>query len=179
MIKFNYIKGIERAIRMSREVWARIEGADNAFVSNLGNIKRNGVILIPKIDSEGYLRVSVGGTVKRDRVHRFVAKYFVPNPQNKKYVNHKDGDNQNNKKSNLEWCTARENTMHAYIHGQLPHEIAKKTGVIATCILTSETKEFESQGDTARALGISDSEVNKVLRGKRKTSHGYKFRYAE
>lgn len=163
---------------MKQTEWKYIEDSDNAFVSSDGKVKRHGTILEPKLDAEGYPRVFVGGAIKRDRVHRFVAKYFIPNPRNKEFVNHKDGNKENNKVSNLEWCTPRENTLLAAKNGQI------RTGkmfqrIIATHALSGEETEFNSQAEAAKLLGISNSEINKALRGKRKTSHGYKFKYAD
>lgn len=163
---------------MTQELWKPLDGADNTFISSFGNVIRNGITIKPKLDSEGYLRVNVGGEIRRDRVHRFVAKLFVPNPFGKKIVNHKDGNKANNKASNLEWCTERENSLLAAKNGQF-HGGKGKTAVTATNESTGEVQEFESQAEAARVLGISDSEINKALRGKRKTSHGYKFRYAD
>lgn len=163
---------------MKREEWKYIEGSDNAFISSYGRVKRHEKILEPKIDAEGYFRVNVGGTIKRDRVHRFVAKYFVPNPNDKKIVNHKDGNKQNNKATNLEWCTHRENSLLASLNGQFWSTGGVKIPIIATEISTGKKTEFESQAEAERVLKIHNSEINKALRGKRKTSHGYRFEYA-
>lgn len=163
---------------MKQTEWKYIEGSDNAFVSSDGKVKRYGVILEPKLDAEGYPRVQVGGVIKRDRIHRFVAKCFIPNPRNREFVNHKDGNKENNKVSNLEWCTPRENTLLAAKNGQLKG-YRKRKRIVAICVLTGEKEEFETQAEAARILKMSDSEINKALRGKRKTSHGYKFEYVD
>ncbi len=54
------------------------------------------------------------GNYKRENVHRLVAKYFVPNPNNYPVVNHLDHDKHNNSSSNLEWTTTQKNIHHSY-----------------------------------------------------------------
>lgn len=88
-------------------------------------------------------------------VHRLVAGAFIPNPLNKPFVNHVDGNKLNNDMSNLEWVTAQENTQHAYETGLMNtkqyecsncHEkIGKsKTGLCARC------KKLEKQKQSAQ-----------------------------
>jgi hypothetical protein len=68
----------------------------------------------------GYIMVSVSvnnGCKEREYAHRMVAMLYVPNPNNYKSVNHKDGNKKNNHVSNLEWVTYKENTAHAIESG--------------------------------------------------------------
>lgn len=67
-----------------------------------------------------YLQVRLvgkSGRTKNYLVHRLVAQAFLPNPQNKPEVNHKDNDPRNNQLENLEWTTTKENIIHAHANG--------------------------------------------------------------
>lgn len=68
----------------------------------------------------GYQRVSLYSAERKKKlhsVHRLIAIAFIPNPENKPEVNHRDGNKANNAVSNLEWVTSSENQLHAFAHG--------------------------------------------------------------
>lgn len=70
----------------------------------------------------GYLRVALckNGNFELVYIHRIVAEAFIPNPENKRVVNHKNGIKTDNGLENLEWCTYQENTDHAFLIGLKP-----------------------------------------------------------
>lgn len=101
-------------------MWINIDIATNYAVSNLGRIKntKTGQILNPGIGGNGYRQVSLKmkdtNTFRKQYVHRLVALYWLPNPDNKREVNHKNLDRTDNRVENLEWVTSSENQKHKY-----------------------------------------------------------------
>lgn len=81
----------------------------------LGGRKFTDFIRKASINKDGYVYLAFreNGFQKNSYVHRLVANTFISNPLNKPFVNHMDGDKQNNNHSNLEWVTSAENNRHA------------------------------------------------------------------
>lgn len=101
------------------EIWKDIEGWQGIYqISNKGRLKSfkknsNGFILSNKNSNGDYFSVVLAYAGKKSftRIHRLVAEAFIPNPENKPEVNHKDGNKQNNYIENLEWSTHSENLL--------------------------------------------------------------------
>lgn len=142
-------------------------------------------ILKSQKDTKGYHRVRV--TIKREKksfkVHREVAKAFIPNPHNLPQVNHKDGNKDNNNVSNLEWMTNKDNAHHAIAHGlwDSVYEGARRVNeqqkkpIIGYC--GADTRRFGSVGEAERFL--KSRHISDVLKGKRSHVKGWTFEYEE
>lgn len=109
--------------------WRIIVDFPNYSVSNTGLIKNNstGKVLRQTVNKTGYYFLSVKpngkhGKSKCFRVHREVAIAFVPNPDNKPVVNHKNGNKLDNDVSNLEWASHADNVQHAYANDLIDYK---------------------------------------------------------
>ena len=162
-------------------MWVKIAEHPNYSVSNDGNVRndRTGRILTPVKTKNGYLRV--GLDKKLCRIHRLVAKNFLENPNGLQQINHIDGNEENNKAENLEWCTASQNIIHAQKIGlkKINYEgIKNPKSVIQMSLDGNMIGIFESTMDVQRELGFDASNISKACRNVQKSSYGYKWQYA-
>ena len=166
------------------EQWRNIEEATNYAVSNLGNIKntKSGQVLGPGVSGNGYKQVSLkmkaSNKFEKRYVHRLVATYWIPNPENKREVNHKNLDRTDNRVENLEWITSSENQKHKYETRNYKTSNRK----VAQLDLDGNILEvYNSVIEAARAMGSSRQGIDKVCKGTydRKTAHGYKWKYLD
>lgn len=182
---------------MEKEIWKDVFGLEGLYkVSSLKRIKSldrfvnhknghtkkiTGRIKKQWVSHYGYMVVSLynGNKVCASFVHRIYAQAFIKNPGNLPCINHKDGNKLNNDRSNLEWCTYRENLIHArktglvsvtdkmrgaaYLVGK---SNAGKEKSNAKCVIdTSSGKEYRSIKYAAKANGINQSLLGMYLRG--------------
>jgi hypothetical protein len=172
------------------EVWKDIPGYEGLYqVSSLGRIKsldRHRMdgrhyrerILKPSSDLAGYLSVELckEGTGKRILVHRLVAQVFVPNPENKKEVNHINGTKADNRSENLEWNTSSENQLHAFRTGLEK----KSTRAVLQCDLQGDlVKEWASATEAAIHTGARKSNICHCCKGRLKSTGGFIWKYKE
>ena len=184
-----------------KEIWKDIEGYENRYkISNYGKVKSlyrkvkfpKGFlysvpekILNPGISSQGYHFVNLTkyGKQKGVRVHRLVALSFIPNPQNKRCINHKNGIKADNRVENLEWATHSENNKHAYDIGLKIGALKNKFGkdnykskpVIQFAKNNKFIKNYDSIKEATRVTGVNNISV--ACRGIQKTAGGFIWRF--
>ena len=146
------------------------------------SLRRN-KYLIPKLNHDGYLRIQIWdkGKCSFVAIHRLVAQEYIPNPENKPFVNHINGNKQDNRVENLEWCTQKENIHHAFKTG-LAHKQEPNTGPLCKEILVyfpNDTQAiFPSTMEIERRLNIPHSVVSKYATTG-KEYKGMYFRYVK
>jgi hypothetical protein len=181
------------------EIWKDIEGYEGYYqVSNLGNIRTLDRVvkkskygtkllkgkIIKLLYCKGYMNFKIckNGVCKTAITSRMVASAFIPNPENKKEVNHINGDKTDNRMSNLEWCTGKENLTHArmtglaYSFSKEDMEKAKLSCKNSKIVLDINTGVFyESATELANLYGFKMLNLTRMLNGyqKNKTSFIY------
>lgn len=172
---------------MEEEIWVDIKGFEGLYqVSNFGKIKslsryvckKDGKkmfvdekILQPYCKSNsGYLSIPLSKDGKRcvKTIHRIVAESFIPNINEYRDVNHKDGNKNNNNVDNLEWCTHSYNIKHAY--EKLKHKHVYR---MVKCLETGVV--YKNAKEASKDLGFSESGIKANARGTNHSVHGYHF----
>lgn len=144
-------------------------------VSDCGRIRHIGGL--PRkthcVSGYSYVCIRKAGKTHNVRLHRLIASAFIPNPENKPYINHKDGNKTNNSVDNLEWCTASENERHKVnVLG-----IKQKPPIRYTAVVCVETnRAFRSIKEAAEQMRVNGKHIGEAAAGKRKTACGYHWR---
>lgn len=165
-----------------KEEWKEIEGYEEQYqISNLGRVRniQTGVIRKTRTINSGYKIMKLKGRPNRHRelVHRLVAKAFCEGYAPGLEVNHIDGDRLNNRATNLEWVTTKENIHHNMARGVFNVTTAqrvaqKKNRKKVRCIETGRI--FNSAKEASEWAGVR---ICRAASGSRKSAGGYTWEY--
>lgn len=170
-----------------------IENSDTDYISTSGDVYRltsNGLYLKKKLYQNKlnhymYCGINTYNGIKTFRVHRLVAKAFIPNPNNYGVVGHKDNIKHNNCVDNLYWTTVQENTQKAVDDGLLVnakgYDDSQSRPVIVLNKDGQEVARFGSVSECSRAMNVSKSTVSRWCKSEIKTKprKGYMYKYQD
>ena len=178
---------------MKNEEWRDVVGYEGLYqVSSMGRVKSLERRFIDKIGREryvkecflkpcadrgGYLRVGLcdGKKQKTFKVHRLVCEAFHENPDNKPQVNHINEIKTDNRASNLEWATARENSNFGTRNERVAKARSKLVGQYAQD--GELIKVWPSTMEVERQAGFSQGNISKAANGKYKHAYGFIWKY--
>jgi hypothetical protein len=151
----------------------RVRSVDRTF----NNRHYPSIILKQNLGKTGYYYFAAckDGVSRTIKTHRMVAKVFCENPQSKPHVNHIDGVKTHNAASNLEWVTARENSIHATLNGlTVPHRGDESCRAILMNEQANEVRKAIIAGknpvDIALELGVNRATIYDIRHGRKYAS---------
>ena len=149
---------------------------EGKIYSNIGNkgLKERKTHLI-----NGYPSITIRKKVYK--VHRLVAKYFLPKVEGKGIINHKDGNKQNNNVANLEWCTQKENAQHAWDNGLCSRQRPTQYKPVYKIDMTTFeiVTEYESITVAEQHNPKAKGHIASCCTGNRSNASGYYWIYKE
>lgn len=147
----------------------------NYTISNYGDkiIDNRTGLLVNQYNLGGYLATQIDG--RRELVHRLVAETFIGIPNNYKelQVNHKNGNKNDNRVENLEWCTNSENVLHAYRNNLISKKGIEYTDVLK-CMICKAIEEGKTPKEISAIFDIPYTDNFKKLISKVRTNYRWK-----
>lgn len=147
--------------------------------------KKHNKFMQDRADKDGYRRINLRAEDKKSYtrfIHRLVAEAYIPNPDNKPEINHKDENKTNNCVSNLEWATTKENINHGTrtqraMESRSNNPNAKSRAKKVYCFETDTV--YESGTAAAAALHIDQGSISRCCNGKKAHVNNYHFKFVE
>lgn len=112
-----------------------------------------------------YVNLKKNGKTKLEYVHRLMGKAYIPNPEGKPQINHKNGIKTDNRIENLEWVTEKENAVHAVVNGlsDIGEESKKSKLTLEEAIQIKNSSGSDTE--TAEVYGVSRAQVRRIKEG--------------
>lgn len=173
------------------EIWKPVVGYEDCYiVSSLGRVRsldrydsrghrRSGCIRKMIMEKNGYLRIALKN--KKHFVHRLVAEAFIPNPENKPFIDHINTIRSDNRVENLRWVTKKENnnnplTLKKHRNASLGNKNPRHRKVLQYDKYGNFIREWDTITEAETTLNITHK-IHFVCQGKGKTCGGYIWKY--